>query len=111
MSLYPEGHKPFALRGIVAEEEMTAKSIRDIAHERSLEMCLNSAYEAFMFGRHYLETLRAWLFRAEQLIDRQPLPSIDVYAYLPHDVGAMLETLKAAQHGSVAHVDFGGNIR
>jgi hypothetical protein len=52
--------------------------------------------------------LRAWLFRAEQLLDRQPLPSIDVYAYLPHDVGAMLETLKAAEHGSVANVDFGG---
>jgi hypothetical protein len=54
MSLYSQGHKPFALRGIVAEEEMTAKSIRDIAHERSLEIYLNSAYEGsvanFSFG-------------------------------------------------------------
>src|SRR6266850_2860498 len=110
MSLYPEGHPPFLPRGLVMDE-FTADSVRDIAHERRLERRLNGASWSFSFSRLYVERLRAELFRAEHLIDRQPLPSIDVYAYLPHDVGAMLETLKAAQHGSVANVDFGGQIR
>jgi hypothetical protein len=97
MNLYPQGHQPFERRGIIAEDDITVEGIKRIAHERSLEMCLNAAYMDLMFGRHHLEQLRANLFRAEQLIDRQPLPTIDVYAYLPHDMAAMLETIKAAQ--------------
>jgi len=97
MSLYPEGHPPFTLRGVVAEEEMTVEGIRLIAHERSLHTCLNGAYTDLMMSRHYLETLRAHLFRAEQLIETQPLPARNLFILLAHDTPAMLETLKAAQ--------------
>jgi hypothetical protein len=83
MGLYPTGHQPFALRGIITEH-ITVEGIRRIAHNRSLQNCLNGAYGALMFGRHQLEELRAYLFRAEQLIDTQPLPVKDIYAYLPH---------------------------
>ena len=75
MSLYPEGHPPFMLCGLIAEEEITVEGIRRIVLERNLQMCLNSAYGDLMFGRHHLEQLRAWLFHAEQLIDTQSLPA------------------------------------
>jgi hypothetical protein len=44
-----------------------------------------------------LETLRAELFQAEQLIATQPLPPPDLYdGNLPYEVSTMLERLKAA---------------
>ena len=94
MSLYPEGHPPFALRGVVAEEEMTADGIRFIL-TRDLQSCLNGAYSDLMMSRHFLEQLRARLFRAEQLIDTNLPEKKDLFILLPHDMPALLETIKA----------------
>jgi hypothetical protein len=68
----------------------------DIAHERSLASCLNGAALGCTTVHIFLEKIRAHLFRAEQLIDSQPLPAKDFFITLPRDVPAVLETLKAA---------------
>ena len=96
MSLYPEGHAPFTPRGLVMDQP-TADSIRETAHEPSLERCLNGASWSRSFCRFYVEKLRAEFFRAEQLIETQPLPAKDLFVLLPHDMAAMLETLKSTQ--------------
>jgi hypothetical protein len=96
MRLYPEGYAPFISRGLCLDP-MTADGIQEIANERSLERCLNPAMWRLGDSRLYLELLRGCLFRAEQLIDTQPLPARDYFILLPHDMPALLETLKSAQ--------------
>jgi hypothetical protein len=55
-------------------------------------MCLNSAYGDLMFGRHHLEQLRAWLFRAEQLIDTQSLPARQTTPKFPGSSSVLVNT-------------------
>jgi hypothetical protein len=78
MSLYPDGHPPFIARGLVMDQ-LIADNVRDIEPERSLERCLSGASWSFSFSRLWVEKLRAELFRAEQLIDTQPLPEKDCF--------------------------------
>jgi len=96
MSLYAEGHQPFESRGLCLEQ-MTADGIQTIADERNLERCLNPAMWQLGPSRDSVEQLRADLFRTEQLMDPQPLPARGVFILLPHDISALLETIKAAQ--------------
>jgi hypothetical protein len=94
MSLYPEGHQPFIPFGHAELDQRIA----DIAHKHSLVSCLNMVALQCATGSMMLETLRAELFRAEELIDTQPLPPPDLYnGNLPYEVSTMLERLKAAQ--------------
>jgi hypothetical protein len=97
MSLYREGHQPFESRGLCLDQ-ITADGIQTIADERNLERCLNPAMWQLSPSRDYVEQLRAYLFRAEQLIDTQPLPARGFFILLPHDISALLEAIKAAQH-------------
>jgi hypothetical protein len=96
MSLYPDGHPPFTLRGVLAEEEMTGDGIQSIL-THDLQDCLNASYLDLMMSRHHLEQLRVRLFRAEQLLNKEPLPVKDAFVYLPHDMAALLETIKSTQ--------------
>lgn len=96
MSLYPEGHSHFRSHGLCVDE-LTAERLQAIADEGSLKTCLHGAACDLGFSRFYVETLRARLFHAEQLIHTQPLPAKNLWILLPHELPAMLETIKAAQ--------------
>jgi len=95
MNLYPDGHPPFISRGLCIDQ-MTADNIQKIADERSLERCLNPAWWDLGPSCYHVEHLRACLFRAEQLIDTQPLPAKDGFILLPCEIPALIESLKAA---------------
>jgi hypothetical protein len=98
MSLYPPGHQPFISRGLQRDDH-TAHAIHRIAEETSLSDCLNAAYMEVRDLRQQGEMLRAELFRAEHLCERQRLPDRpDLFVALPHEIPILLESLKAAQH-------------
>ena len=95
MSLYPPSHQPFIYRGLM-HDQSTAEAVHRIAQQTALEHCLDGAHLKVGMSRVELETLRAALFRAEQLIVTQPLPDKpSIFVLLPHEVPALLESLKA----------------
>jgi hypothetical protein len=97
MSLYPEGHDSYKPRGLCFDQRV-AEAVWEIAHECTLQRCINGAALSIDMRVIFLEGLRAKLFRGEQLINTQPLieDGID-YADLPDAVPALLETLKATE--------------
>jgi hypothetical protein len=95
-TLYPKGHQPFIHRGI-CQDDSTAERIQEIGQKTSLANCLNLAHMHAIVTRGWLEEIRASLFRAEQLIERQPIPTQDLFVLLPHEIGPLLETLEATK--------------
>jgi hypothetical protein len=80
------------------EPALFPTDVNNLLARFDLERCLNPAMWQLGPSRDYIEQLRAYLFRAEQLIDTQPLPARGFFILLPHDISALLETIKAAQH-------------
>ena len=95
MNVYPDGHKPFRPRGLPMDEN-TVKMLRQIAQYDFYDV-LWSAWFDFFVSRNHLEQLRFTLFRAEQLIETQPLPVASPGSDMPQAIDAMLETLEAAR--------------
>ncbi len=95
MSVYPDGHPPFAPRGLLTDENIE-QSIGRIA-QSNFHDTLFYAGCALSTSRGSLEQLRVALFRAEQLIETEPLPVPCGCSDLPHSIDGMLETLEAAR--------------
>jgi len=97
MDLYPEGHSPFTPRGLCFDRPV-AEAVREVAHEPTLQSCINGAALSMTMCVIFLERLRAQLFRGEQLIDTAPLGENGIYyADLPDAVPTLLDTMKSAQ--------------
>jgi hypothetical protein len=98
-TLYPPGHAPFIPREGLGDDRI-ADQLRAIATEPRLLGCLHSAQLRTLLLRLLAEELRAYLFRAEHLIETQPLVMARDHrdlAGLPSDLRALLESLNAAK--------------
>jgi hypothetical protein len=95
MNLYPQGHEPFQPRGL-PPDEVIEDGLGRIA-QGDLARSLGSAAFTLMMARLELEHLRGSLFRAEALIDTQPLPPKYLHYLLPSSINALLETTRATE--------------
>jgi hypothetical protein len=99
MSLYPSNHPPFRPRGL-AGDEVIEHMIAETGH-LPLSRALGQATAAMMLLPLALETLRAALFRAEELAPQEPLPRAERSnpnpEWLPILAPALIETLEATR--------------
>jgi hypothetical protein len=72
MSLYPPSHPPFRPWGLPIDTQMEA-TIAEVA-QMPLGEALGHAAVRMLMLPLFLESIRAGLFRAEQLAHREPLP-------------------------------------
>ena len=98
MSLYPPGHPPWRSWRLPIDHHIE-EGIAEVA-QMSLDHALGTAAVRMLMLPLFLELLRAGLFRAEQLADREPISRDDPTLYLerlPTLAPALMEGLEATR--------------